>query len=208
MARPRGARSQGFADRRRALLEKLAARLSEPDGHRASMRTLAESAGVSVATLRHYFDSREGLLSAYFAQSRADGDRYLQMMAATELPLDKSIAEACRWIGEAGLIPEFRALHEIGLREGLNGPTGGAYLEGVFEPTLAALEARLALHVARGEMRPADLRTAGLMLLAPLTLGTLHQKSLSGETIRPLDLDAFLAELAEAFLRAYAPPAQ
>ena len=38
--------------------------LAEPDGTRASFRELAAAAGVGVATLKHYFGSREGLVAA------------------------------------------------------------------------------------------------------------------------------------------------
>ncbi len=52
-------------------------------------------------------------------------------------------------------------VHAFGLAEGAHMPAlGRVYLEALLEPTLQALEARLALHIHRGDMKPAALRHA------------------------------------------------
>jgi hypothetical protein len=46
-------------------------------------------------------------------------------------------------------------------------------------------------------------RGAALMLLSPIILAMLHQRDLGGEKVRCLDVDAFVATHADAFIRAY-----
>lgn len=204
MARPLGRRDAEYGARRLELLDRLENRLSGPDGHVASLRSLAEEAGVSYPTLRHYFGSRLGILTAYFERRRAEGEPYMAAMAQTHLPFAASIREAARAIVGAAQVPQFRALHDIGLREGLvQTEPGRLYLEMIFEPTLKALEARLSLHIARKEMRETQVRHAALSLLAPLLLGGLHQHSLDGAAFRPLDLNELADDLAESFVCAH-----
>lgn len=207
MVRPTGTRSPDFERKRDALLARLAERLGAPDGHLAGMRALAEWAGVTYPTLRHYFGSRDGILPALFEKSLREGLPYLSHMAETRLPFCQSVAEAVGYIVAAASQPAFMTMHEIGLREGLNTTDiGSGYLGAIFEPTLQAIESRLQHHMAKGEMRTVDLRSAALILLSPLLLGALHQQSLEGATYRPLSMEQLGRELAEVFIRAYGSP--
>lgn len=207
MVRPTGTRSPDFERKRDALLTLLADRLGAPDGHVAGMRALAEAAGVTYPTLRHYFGSRSGILMALFEKRFAEGRPYLSQMAHTPLPFAQSIAEAVAFVMGAASQPEFMTMHEIGLREGLNTKgIGSGYLGAIFEPTLRAIEARLQHHMAQGEMRQVDARTAALVLLSPLLLGALHQHSLEGAAFRPLSMQDFADQLTDTFVRAYGSP--
>jgi AcrR family transcriptional regulator len=191
--------------RRNELLDRLEARLIAPDGHLAGMRALAEAVGVSYPTLRHYFGSRGGILEAFFSRRAKEGAFYLEQMAHTELPFAASIAEAVHAIAGATRVAQFRALHDIGLREGLlQDGAGTLYLGSIFEPTLQAIEKRLEVHMNKGEMHRTDARFAALSLLSPIILGSLHQHSLAGAALRPLDLDALATQLSERFIAAYA----
>lgn len=205
MARPRGKRSPDFDAKRGELLSRLADRLAATDGPLTGLRALAEAVGVTYPTLRHYFGSRDGILEALFEKRLSEGRFYLAQMEVTALPFAASIAEAIGFLVAAAGQPQFMALHEIGLREGLNTKgIGSHYLARIFEPTLQAIERRLQLHVERGEMRQVDVRNAALTLLAPLLMGALHQRSLEGATLRPLSMDEFGDQLADVFVRAYA----
>src|SRR3954468_13910463 len=86
MGRPTGSRNPDFETTRNALLQALLVRLGEPDGTRASFRELAAAAGVSVATLRHYFGSREQLIQAVLEWCHTLGQRYLLEVATGPLP--------------------------------------------------------------------------------------------------------------------------
>jgi hypothetical protein len=48
-----------------------------------------------------------------------------------------------------------------------------------------------------------DMRVAALALVAPIVLGALHQSKLGGSETRPLDIDAFANQHADAFIRAW-----
>ncbi|NJO12111.1 MAG: hypothetical protein HC872_00060 [Gammaproteobacteria bacterium] len=98
------------------------------------------------------------------------------------------------------------AVHAVGLTEGLKSDKAGlSYLLDVLEPTLQALEARLQVHIDRGEMRAADTRHAALWLLSPVLLALLHQHELGGTRCRPLDVEALLQEHALVFASVYRP---
>ena len=73
----------------------------------------------------------------------------------------------------------------------------------MLEPTLRALEARLARHVAAGQLPQCDLRHAALSVASPVLFALLHQDALSGRALRPLDVDGFVAEHVARFLRAW-----
>lgn len=205
MPRPPGTKNREFEQKRDALLDQVERRLSEPDGHRAGIRALANAAGVTYPTLKHYFGDRDAIVSALLTQ-RADGaKRYLQQMASTKLPFQDSVFEAAMFLAGAAGAERFRALHEIGLREGLRQPaTARTYLVSILEPTIAALETRLTLHINNGEMRNSSTRIAALSLISPIYVSMLHQHGLGGLDLRQLDIMQLARELAANFIRAYA----
>ena len=207
MGRPAGSHNADFESTRARLLRGVFARLAEPDGSRASFRDLAAAAGVSVATLRHYFGTREGVIAALFEQSHEAGRRYLLEVAAGPIgPVRESLAHVLARIGEGFRAGMLDKLHAIGLSTGVLDPKlGPAYLCSILEPTIEAVEARLARHVARGELRAGDLRHMALSLLAPPLVALLHQGALGGARTRPLSYEAFCAEHVEGFVRGYAP---
>ncbi|APR80725.1 Transcriptional regulator, TetR family protein [Minicystis rosea] len=205
MGRPTGSRNPDFEATRARLAGAALDRLGAPDGTRASFRELAAAAGVSVATMRHYFGSREGLVTALMEMSNAAGQRYLLEVAAGPIgPVAASLAEVLRRIGEGFRQGALARIHAIGLSAGLREPTlGPAYLSHVLDPTIEALEARLSRHIARGELRPGDVRYMALSLLTPPFMALLHQHALGGACTRPLSYEAFCADHLAGFLRAY-----
>jgi len=205
MGRPRGSRNPDFEHTRAGLLAAVRKRLDEPDGAHASFRELAAAAGVSAATLRHYFGSREGVIEAALAHSHKLGMPYMLNVATGPLgPLRESL----RWLLDQFIHGAHTTIvadvHALGLSAGLRDPKlGPAYLNEVLEPSLQAVEARLARHVAQGDLAPCDLRHAAISLIAPVLVATLHQWLLGGKGCRPLDLEAFVRDHLEAFIRAH-----
>jgi len=205
MGRPTGSRNPDFEAHRNALVAAAQARLAEPDGTRASFRELAAAAGVGVATLKHYFGSREGLVAAVLEHWHRAGMPYLLEVAAGPLPpLRKSLDELLERIGEAFQRGRLDEVHAIGLAAGLREPTlGPAYLREVLDPTLEAVEARLARHIARGELRAVPVRHLALSLVSPAVLLLLHQRALGGSHARPLAYKPFASDHVAGFVRAY-----
>ncbi|MDI1446129.1 TetR/AcrR family transcriptional regulator [Polyangium sp. 6x1] len=204
MGRPAGSRNPDFEATRASLVAAVQKRLSAPDGPRASFREMAAAAGVSVATLRHYFGSREGVVSAVLSHWHERGQRYmLEVATGPLLPVRASLRTFLAYL-EIGFRGGVEEVHAIGLACGLREPTlGPRYLGEVLDPTLESVEARLARHVARGELRAGDVRQMALLLVAPPLVVLLHQNSLGGTTARPLDWETFADEHVDAFLRAY-----
>jgi AcrR family transcriptional regulator len=207
MSRTRGARNAQFAERRNALIVKARARLSLQAGEPPSFRELALACGVSVATLRHYFGSREALVKAVFEQALESGQRHLDRARAPEAAatgLEVSLKAFLSRVVTGWTQGFVGDLHRIGLAEGLrNTQTALDYLNDVLEPTLQALEARLAGHAAQGEIVDCETRHAALMLLSPLLLALLHQHDLGGTRCRPLAIPALIDEHVKVFVRAY-----
>jgi len=211
MSRPVGARNALFEERRTALIARARERLSLQSGESPSFRELALAAGVSVATLRHYFGTREALIKAVFAHYLREGQRHLQRTRALDIGDEDfavSITDFLQRVVRGWTVGFVGSLHRIGLAEGLRHPgTALDYLQDVLEPTLQALEARLEASVLRGEIIDCDTRHAALMLLSPLLLALLHQHDLGGTRCRPLALPALIDEHVKVFVRAYARPA-
>lgn len=204
MSRPIGRRNADYEEARARLLERLQPALLRPGGAELSFSEMAEAAGVSAATLRHYFRSRDQLLTAVLEALHSAGLPFLH--SAATLPIE-GVRASLEWLllqVAQGWRFGVGAIHALGLSAGLgHQQLGPSYVGEILEPTLQAAEARLARHVATGELEQCDLRHAALELLSPLVLGLLHQDNLLGVRCRPLDLDRFLTEHLERFLRAY-----
>ena len=203
MARTRGSRDREYEDRRRKLVESARARLVQPGGSRASLRDLARACGVTLPTLRHYFPSREDLILEVMQENLAQGQIHLEHMAMPNGRFAESVREALSYTA-FGFRQGLGEIHTLGLTEGLrHSDLGPAFVELVLEPSLDALQKRLSVHIERGEMRPIDSRHAALALLSPVILAFLHQAELGGSQGHPLQLDRYLSDHADGFIRGY-----
>ncbi|MDP1823706.1 MAG: TetR/AcrR family transcriptional regulator [Archangium sp.] len=207
MARTRGSRNVRYEEQRATLARLVRVALTADEGIHASLRELASAAGTSVATLKHYFGDREGLLQAVMENQRAEGAPYLAM-AAVAKPGDvrASLLHFLQGLSTAwfkyGVGKMYASTLAVGLGSRAVGPS---YVTHVLEPLLQTGESLLRQHLERGELDVDDVRHASLMLLSPVVFGLLHQDSLGGAQCRPLDLPRFLATHVDAFLRAFPP---
>jgi AcrR family transcriptional regulator len=174
-----------------------------------SFRELAAAAGVPPSTLRHYFQDRTAVLRAVMEHVHDMGLRYVAEGATEERgPAPESLRWFLGYLVEGWGRGVGRA-HALGLTEGLGeSDLGPAYLRSLLEPTLHSAEARIAIHMARGEIGPCDVRIAALELVGPVVMTLLHQRSLGGEAVRRLDVEAFLDEHVARFIRAFGPTAR
>jgi AcrR family transcriptional regulator len=175
---------------------------------RPSLRDLAAAAEVSVPTLRHYFGVRREVIDALLEESLRLGRAGLDAQSKSDAPFPESIRQYSRaLIGALSAQRDVKLgdLFAMSLGEGLlDVGVSQSTLRHTLEPTIETLEARLAHHVARGEMIDTDIRTAALMLLSPLLLASLHQNQLQGAGCRPMALETTADDLSAAFVRAYA----
>ncbi|HEY6100660.1 MAG TPA: TetR/AcrR family transcriptional regulator, partial [Anaeromyxobacter sp.] len=206
MGRRPGSRNADYAEERERILGRLAREVGLAGRGHLSFRELAQVAGVTPSTLRHYLGRRGDVLSATLARLRQGGAPFVAAAATED---HGSAAESLAWLVaflRRGWDFGVGKAHAFGIAEGLGEPAlGRSYLRDVLEPTLQAAEARIARHVARGELGPCDFRHAALELLAPVVLALLHQQLLCGAEVRPLDLDRFVEDHLSRFLRAHAP---
>ena len=205
MARPLGRRNADFEEKREQLALSLSTALLDDAGMPASLAALAGAAGVSVPTLKHYFGDHDGAVRASLAAAERAGAEHLER---ARRPGHLKLARSMR-IFASDFVEGWRvgvgALVAGALTHGIGRTTRGiAAVEHVLEPTLQALEARLAVHAERGELREGtDLRVAALALVSPLVLAMLHQEQLSGAQCRPLELPTFLEALVTGWLEGY-----
>jgi len=209
MGRPPGARNDGFDARRRELARRALESLTKHRGQ-ASLRDMAREAEVSIPTLKHYFGDREGAVAEALRTAREGAEPHLQRTADPgRRGLKNSLETLAQELAVAwsvfGVGPMFAAGMVAGMFDGKTGP---AYLDGVLEPTVLAIEARLRVHARRGEaaLDPDDehaVRTAALAFVSPLLVALLHQNQLFGRSCRPLDLDRFIATHVDGFVRAW-----
>ncbi len=203
MPRRPGTPHHDHAEKRARLLEALGARLLA-EGPSPSLRELAAAAGVTIPTLRHYFGGRQDVIRAVFGDWHARGAAELAAVATADGPLRRSIRRALEHTASGLEATPLNRMLAVGLAEGLVAPAAAeAFLTELLEPSLVALERRLAAHIARGELRGVDARIGALLLLAPLILAAQHQFSLGGRALRPLSLRRLVRSSVDGFVRAY-----
>ena len=210
MSRPKGSRDADHEAKRRDLLSKMTLHMVRREGARLSLRELAMAAEVSVPTLRHYFGDRAQTIDAVLAECLRRGRPGLDAQRRSDQPFDQSVGDYAADLVLALTAPKTVRLGDvfaISLAEGFLDPSmGPSALTHILDPTIEALQARLADHVARGEMIATDLRSAAIVLISPLLMACLHQQQLRGQATSPLVIARLREDVAAAFVRAYAAP--
>ena len=204
MARPYGNRNADYDEAKLKLLRTIRDRMLLAGSGKVSFREMAECAGVTVPTLRHYFGTRTALVAEVFAELLREGERYLADARTSGRGFAVSMQQAGEALLAGARLGRLDRVHALGLTEGLwNDELGPAYLNSILEPSLQAIEARLQAHQLRGECDMASPRYAALAFVAPILLAVLHQGGLGGACARPLDLQAFLKAHVQAFVAAH-----
>jgi AcrR family transcriptional regulator len=205
VARTKGARNADYDEERLDLARRVRQRILAPDGLRTSLRELAQAAESSVATLKHYFGDRDGLVQAVMESARIDSSPYLAMASAPiEGDVRASLLSLVERLAQAWVKYGVGGIHTTSLAAGFSSrELGTTYVNLLLEPLLQTAESRIRRHVELGEMEPCNERFAALALLSPVVLGLLHQVQLGGKDCRPLDVDAFFKAHVDAFLKGY-----
>lgn len=203
MPRPKGTTNPDYDHKRQNLLQLLRDALLAPDPP-SSFRDLATAAAVTIPTLRHYFGNREAVFDAIFEDFHHGALNELAITAKPSGSFPHSMEQLCDHLSSAFEKYGLTALHAVALMEGMRHPEiAASYLNHILEPTLAAIELRLSLHIDSREMRKTNPRHAALAFLSPILVVFLHQHSLKGQIDYPLTLKTSLQDHVRAFLRAY-----
>jgi AcrR family transcriptional regulator len=185
-------------------------RFARLDLERPSLRQLAVAAAVTAPTLQHYFGDRAGAVAALLEEYDRLSEARLKRMAEPRGPFAESMrAFAQDFVAALQARGPVRLgdMLAASLCEGLADPLVSPHaLREIIDPAVDALAGRLQRHMAAGEMREGDVRTASLMLVSPLLLAVLHQDQMNGRAIRPLALEPTAEAMAAAFVRAFANP--
>ncbi|MEQ8403486.1 MAG: TetR/AcrR family transcriptional regulator [Oceanicaulis sp.] len=194
-------------DRKSELLAILARTAIAERSAPVSLRQFAIKAGVSEPTLRHYFTDRQGVVIAIIAYF-ADGARdWLERSAEPGASLQEAVAGYAALAMEGSSSNVFAQAHAFAFVESIHDrEVARAYLERIIEPSLTALERRLAPGVDPGADNPERVRHSAIFLYAPVLVAVLHQRLLAGEDTRPLDMADFFDDLTRLFTDGFKPP--
>jgi AcrR family transcriptional regulator len=202
VARPRGVRNRDFAQTRLELLGRLTQQVLVDRSRLESFNELAKAAGVSRTTLRHYFTDKPGVVAAL-----------IQYWASFEPPAERRPASGAREQLEVALMQLVdgwgRGLgdfFELGLQPAIGDrAVGPAFVTHFLEPLLQGFEVQLGDLARAGLLEPGDTRFAAIELVSPVVMALMHQRSLSGATCRPLDVDAFTRAHVKRFVETRRP---
>lgn len=204
-----GTKNPDHDAKKRELAGKLLGAVVDSRG-RPSLHELARVAEVSIPTINHYFGGRSGAIAAALRTVEASAASHHEQMATPgDAPLARSLQTMATELAAAWNLFGVGALFASGMAAGVDDPLAGpGYIEGVLEPTVRAIEARLAVHAQRGDMSVAaddglGIRVAALAFISPVLVALLHQHQLSGDHCRPLDIAVFIERHVERFVRAY-----
>ncbi len=183
-------------DRRTELLEMLSGTALKETSAPISLRQFAIQAGVSEPTLRHHFDDRQGLVIAILRHVAAAAREFLAQCAIPGADHAQSVRGYVDLAMRGVENDVFARAHAFALVESMHDPeVARAYLTVIIEPSLEALEARLAPSVDPDGTDPDKVRDTAFFLYAPVLLAVLHQRLLRGAEVRPLDFPAFFERL-------------
>jgi AcrR family transcriptional regulator len=204
-----GVRNESYEQKKTELARRVRAAVVAQRGT-PSLHELARATEASIPTLKHYFGDRSGAIAEALRTVEADAREHLQNIARPgRLKLLGSLRKVALDLATAWDRFGVGALFAAGMAAGVADATlGPAYIDGVLEPTVRAVEARLRVHAERGELDldPDDepgIRGAALAFISPLLVALLHQYELSGARCRPLDVGAFAENHVVRFVAAY-----
>ncbi|MBL8560545.1 MAG: TetR/AcrR family transcriptional regulator [Hyphomonadaceae bacterium] len=190
MPRPAGSRNADYDAKRAALIAALTDLTLATPALRPSLRHWALACGVTEPTLKHYFGDREGVAIAILEEIGARSRGLIDAVAEPAPDLAQAV-DTYIALSKIGLKNgAFAHAHCFGIVEGVAHPdVGRAYLAHLLEPSLDALEARLAPFHPEGRSAA---RAAALALFAPMLLAVVHQQALGGDSSAPMDVDAII----------------
>lgn len=160
-------------DRRQQILEGALRTFSRDGYHKATIKAIAEEAGIrSPALIYHYFDNKRALLEAVISQfapfqgtplgDPAAADQWLDLPPESLMP---------RLLGRVLSLrddPTIMRLIRIYFSEAVRNPDVADAVSNFQRRGLAFLEAYLERQIERGRLRPHDVKTAARMIIGAM----------------------------------------
>ncbi len=172
MTEPDPIQEQLIAARRGQILAAATKVFAEKGFHRATIRDVAQAAGIADGTIYNYFKNKDAVLLGILDQLNETPERAGQFAQASSLGLDAWVSQYIQQ-RYATIGPEGRQLLRVVLAEALgNRELRDAYFEQVIEPTYQLAEGFFREWIADGSVRPVDPALA-LRLTAAMFLGVL-----------------------------------
>lgn len=203
MSRRAGVRNKAFHETRKALLGRLTRAVVDAGSAMTSFNELSTFSGVSRATLRHYFDSREGVIAALIEHwATFEPAERVETLAGDRLEALEARVHHLVDGWERGLGTFF----ELGLQPAINEPfIGPAFVSHFLEPLLQGFEVAITDLQADGVLAAGNPRHASIELVSPVVMALLHQRSLGGARCRFLDVPEFVRAHFRRFVKAWLP---
>jgi AcrR family transcriptional regulator len=205
MARTRGSKNQDYAVERMRLAGRVREFVAGDGSVSSSLREMAAAARTSVATLKHYFKNRQGVLAGALESIQMESAPHIaEASMVFEKNVRRSLKNTLHDFAQGWVRHRVGRFIGFGLAAGLSERSlGPVFVERILEPTLQLMELKLRRHAELGAIAIRDCRHASLALLGPIFLALLHQHELSGASCRPLDIEGLIDQHVNAFLRAW-----
>ena len=174
MAEPDPIQKQLIAARRNQILDAATQVFSEKGFHRATIRDVAQAAGIADGTIYIYFDNKVALMVGILHRLNETPERAGHFAQAADMDIGEW---AHRYVEQryAAIGPEGRRLFQVVLGEVLTNPElREQYSRQVIQPTYELAEGYFRQWVADGAVRPVDpalaMRLASAMFLGVMML--------------------------------------
>lgn len=190
-------------DRRTELLDALTEIALQEASAPTSLRQFAIRVGVSEPTLRHYFNDRQGVVIAIIEHLALKAASFWEQCANPGADLADAIHGYVDLAMSGFANHSFARAHAFALVESIHDPVvAKAYLTVIIEPSLVAIEHRLAPKLDPEGKEPDRVRHTALFVYAPILMAVLHQRLLQGQHVRPLNIADYTARLTEILAQA------
>ena len=174
----RTARKRQAEQRRAQLIETALEVFAEKGVDGATVKDLAEAAGVAQGLLYHYFRSKEDLLKAALERRYFLPELRLISSSGENRPVGEVLLEVAQTF--ARVLNEHRTLVRVMIREAPTNPLAAERLEQARSEGVQVLASFLRSRVEVGELRPHDTEAIARLLLYAVVMAHLTDTSVDG----------------------------
>lgn len=192
MSRPAGARNLDFGKKRQGLIELLTEYVLRDGVELPSFRQMADAAGTSESTLRHYFKNRAGVVATLLEHMNLQMRPVHAKIRQGAGTLEQAIDGFVEIIGKTRKSTNFASMYAFGMRESMvSDAARKAFVEYTVEPLVSAVAERLQT-TSNGLRDEETAHFAGTFMMSSAIFMVLYQMIFDGRTHAPVDIDRYL----------------